>query len=263
MRERSSVIVLIVLVAASSGCFGGKDKLDPSPTSPGTPTTVTGVVADDGELPLAGAQVRILLTNLSVVTDGNGSYRIEGAPAGPSALVASAPAHLAQERRVTLAAGVVNRVDFQLFTLNVPRPYNETLPFSGTIACSLPQAGGCSAEAGIDDANHHFPVKVGLAGLLVEMRWQASVGPSGERLSAQVRAANTTACGLPIPDATATSASPLRLEVTSGFAISGGHQCLVVSVPSDAAAVNQDYEAWVTLFYHSGIPAGFTAMPPA
>jgi hypothetical protein len=93
------------------------------------------------------------------------------------------------------------------------------------------------------------------------MQWQASVGTSGERLTAELRAANETACGIPVPESTTTSGSPLRLAVDSGFAITGGFQCLVVSVPTEALAVNQNYEAYVTLFYHSGVEADFTALP--
>lgn len=260
MRELSSGLACVLLLVALSGCFGGGGN-PPDTSGPAMLTTVTGLVLDDGEFPLSGADVRILLTNLTATTDGNGSYRIDEAPVGPVALVASAAAHLGQERRVTLAGGVVNRVDFQLLTLTVPQPFNRTTPFTGTVSCNLPQAGGCGTEAGLDESTHPFTVEPGLAGVLIEMRWQASVGTSGERLTAELRAANETACGLPVPEGTETARSPLRLEVGSGFAISGGYQCLIVSAPADALAVNQGYEAWVTLFYHSGIAGGFTAMP--
>ena len=62
------------------------------------PLTVSGTVTVSGtNLPIPGATVRIARTSLIANTDSSGSFVIIDAPAGPQALIASAPGYLSTQ----------------------------------------------------------------------------------------------------------------------------------------------------------------------
>jgi hypothetical protein len=173
---------------------------------------------------------------------------------GPLRLVASFPAHASQTRDVQLERGTVYVVDFTLRALPVPTPYDRTLTFQGEIGCGLPTGIDCGAA----DAEpfHRFAVDSGLAGLVVELRWQPNFQGLAAELRAEVRAATPTACGLPY--ASGQGPSGFGFQVVEGHPLHGGHQCVRVSLGSGAAAASQGYQLLVTLFYHAP-PEGFTA----
>ena len=77
--------------------------------------TVTG--AEDG-LPIPGANVRLVSTNLGAATTIEGEYRIASVPAGTYSLRASFVGFDASETTVTVPAGGTVRVDFALETIN-------------------------------------------------------------------------------------------------------------------------------------------------
>lgn len=218
---------------------------------------VEGQVVDDEGRPVAGAQVRALLRQTSTLADGSGNYRLENLTVGPLRLVASAQGHASQTRDLALGEGVVARVDFAIRLLPSVTPRSETETFTGRIECGLVQGTSCETATGANANTIRFDVGPALAGIVVEVVWTATAPGTASSLRAELRAATADACGLPY--AAASGGSTLRLEAQQGFPLHGGSQCLRVGLASDAVAVNQDFEAHVTLFYHAPPPAGFSA----
>jgi hypothetical protein len=81
----------------------------------GATGVVTGTVANEatGQF-LRNAEVRIEGTNLSALTESDGSFRLSGVPAGAQKLVVSYAGLDAVTRPVTVSAGQPARADFAL-----------------------------------------------------------------------------------------------------------------------------------------------------
>lgn len=247
------LVGLVVL----AGCLGGSKGGAPPPATTGV---VAGLVLTQEGLPLAGGTVRVLLHGLEAATGEDGAYRIEEVPVGAARLVALPPADgfLSQQRDVDVVGGVINLVDFELRPLPVEEPFRRTVPFDAAIECGLPGGTRCgTAEAA---PTKHFAVEAGLRQVIVEVRWTPTVPGTVAQLAAELRAATPTACGLPY--ARTTGPSVLRFETSEGFPLHGGHQCLRISVPSDAAAAQQAFESVVTLFHHGPAPENYSAFAP-
>lgn len=257
-KVSSSLALLALLAAGVSGCLG-KESSSPTPTQTAAAARLEGAVLEEGGLPIAGATVRILLMERQATTGADGRYGLADLPAGPARVLASAAGHAAATRDIVLQAGVVHLIDFVLRELPAREPYNRTLSFQGKITCSAVQGVSCTQATGPGATQHRFAVDGGLAAVLVEMTWNPTLPGSAARLHVDARAATATACGTRY--AQAEGAAPLRLALAEGFPTRGGHQCVLVRAPADQAAVDQAYELFVTLFYHSGIPPGFSALP--
>jgi hypothetical protein len=77
---------------------------------------VQGIVRDSSGRPLGGATVRAVGTGVHVVTDAEGSYRLDGVPIGDIAVVVhdsgyGAHGFLVASRRLTLRQGSAGRID--------------------------------------------------------------------------------------------------------------------------------------------------------
>lgn len=200
----------------------------------------------------------MLLVNLTATTDVNGTYVFADVAPGHMRLVAAPPGRgfASQTRDVEVRAGAVNVVDFELRKLPVPNPRTDVRPFNGVIGCSLPGGANCDPAGG--GQTHPFDVGEGLAAIVVEVRWGPTLPGTAAQVRAELRAATSAACGLPY--ASKAGASILKVEVDDGFPLHGGRQCLRVTLPSDQAAAQQSYEAWVSLFYYSMPADDYTAV---
>ena len=261
-KVASNLAVILVLLAAASasGCLGGKKE----PTGPPTGTgpglgRIEGRVLEEGGLPMAGAQVRIFLQNLQSTADAGGAYQIRDVPAGPARVVASGPDHASATRDLEIRAGVAHLVDFVLKPLTTPQPYNRTLTLPGKLTCQGVQGLSCADAAPGEQSLHHFAVDTGIEAILIELDWDPSLPGSAARLQMDVRGATPTACGTKYGQVE--GPAPLRFQVVDGFPTRGGHQCILVRATADQAAIDQGYSLYVTLFFHSGIPGGFSAVP--
>jgi TonB-linked SusC/RagA family outer membrane protein len=77
--------------------------------------TVTGQVTElETQRPLDGAQVQIVGTNLSTLTDTEGRFRIQNVPAGEVEVQVRRLGYAAGAQRVVVAAGATVTVDFEL-----------------------------------------------------------------------------------------------------------------------------------------------------
>lgn len=247
-------VCLLVLLA---GCGGGAPR--PTDTVRLEGGRVEGRVLDEAIAPIADATVRILLTSLTASTDDEGGFIFINVPAGPIRAVASAEGFASQTRSANLTQGGL--VVFQFVLSGAPRvtPFNKTTSYRGEIRCGLPSGISCNADPVGGETTHPFLVDAYLRGMVIELVWTPPGSGVNERLAFDVRAATASACGDRYNGRE--GRSPLRLEVTQGFPVAGGHQCLVVRSVQDAATVTQSYTSYVTLFYHEPPPPGFSAVP--
>lgn len=254
----SQLAVFAFVLLALSGCLGGRDG-GAGPTPGAGYGAIQGRVLEEAGLPLPETVVRVLLLDRNATTGEDGAFRLDAVPAGPWRLLASAPGHASATRDVQVSAQTIHRVDFTLRTLTLPDPRHPTVNFPGRLSCNLVMGVHCGQALPQEDSTHRFPVESGLRAVLVELEWDPTLPAAAQRLHVNLRAATDTACGTGYAEAS--SESPVRLLVREGFPTRGGHQCLVVRAASDQAAVDQPYEAHVTLFYHEDAPEGFTAIP--
>lgn len=86
----------------------------PAAVSTGSTGTLVGTVLNEGTQKfLRGAVVRVPGTNLTALTDSDGSYRLAGVPTGEQSVVAEYAGLDTQEKKVSVTAGTVT-LDFRL-----------------------------------------------------------------------------------------------------------------------------------------------------
>lgn len=248
-------LVVLVLLA---GCGGGGP---PQPTDPLRPQggRVEGRVLDDALAPIGDATVRILLTSLFSTTSDDGEFIFIDVPPGPIRAVASAEGFATQTRSANLTTGGVVALQFVLSSAPRVTPFNKTTTFRGEVRCGLPSGISCGADPVGGETTYPLSVDSYLRGMVIELVWTPPGSGVNERLAFDVRAATANACGDKYNGAA--GRSPLRREITEGFPMAGGHQCIVVRAAEDAATVTQSYTLYASLFYHEPPPPGFSAVP--
>jgi TonB-linked SusC/RagA family outer membrane protein len=78
--------------------------------------TIRGVVTDEAGSPLPGANVAILQTTFGTATAPDGTYRLDGVPAGRQLVAASFVGFNTQQQEVNVVAGQTTTVNFRLTT---------------------------------------------------------------------------------------------------------------------------------------------------
>lgn len=247
--------MVLMLTVAMAGCFDGGEDDDPAGPATGQ---VSGTVRDEAGLAVAGATVTILLTGLEQTTGDDGSFRFDAVPEGIVRIAISKPGYLTTTRTGTVPGGGSLTFGFTVNSVPQVQPFDETLPFDGTIGCGLPGGVSCGQAVDPNASTHHFDVQAGLEGMIVELVWTPPAAPAGQTLAIDVMAATPTACGTQY--AQGSGGSPLRIEVTEGFPLSGGHQCVTVRPGDETPTIEQDYTLYVSLFYHAPPADGFTAL---
>src|SRR5262245_49393716 len=76
--------------------------------------TITGKVTDDDGVPLQGATVSVVGTQLEGTADAEGAYTIADVPAGEHTLRATTYSYRTIDQTVTVTAGATATQDFQL-----------------------------------------------------------------------------------------------------------------------------------------------------
>ncbi len=200
-----------VLVTLLAGCVGDDDaQPDAGPAVAHTPDQVAvtattgsiqGSVSSDLFEPLPGARVTIIETGLETTVARNGFFTINEVDPGTYQLLASIDGYADETRSVTVAAGQVSDVAFQLVPLAVDRSWSELIEQSGMIIdgfryqvevggeCQyvdqLPDPpGDLSSCGGVTSSvlsDVHPMVGEDVATMLIEVIWEPA-GPLGEFL---------------------------------------------------------------------------------
>lgn len=253
---RSTFLVLLLATAALVAGCGGKSA---PPATGGTPVgTVQGRVVDPSEAPIEGADVKVLLTELSGTTDASGDFVLRNVPVGAVRVVASKDGFSTGTRTGELAADRSLHFHFVLAEVRVPTPYNRTLSLSGEVTCGLPAGASCAALGAAADP-HAFEVEPNLRGMVLELDWQPPAEGLSQSFAMDVHAATAEACGDKY--AGAEGGPGLRLVLLEGFPLTGGRQCVIVRPDAETTAAQQTYTLYASLFYHTPPPEGFTAIP--
>lgn len=98
---RSVGFFLVALIAAGSAAAQ-------------TTASFRGTVLDEGGVPLEGVEILVAGINRSAVTNSSGIYRFNDVPVGERQVTARRPGYSAGQRTVTVVAGQVAVLDFQL-----------------------------------------------------------------------------------------------------------------------------------------------------
>ncbi|MEA3135878.1 MAG: hypothetical protein QOC71_159 [Thermoplasmata archaeon] len=244
--------------------------------------TLHGVVVDGAIRPLAGAEVRFLAYGVNATTDQEGRYEILR-PTGTAENVlvtAFMQGFVPLTHQVQVSGHRSTKMDFVLDVDATTIPHMDVLKQRGLASClAIAAAPGARQEVGCDDDEAYYdgepepalPPSIwdlnptpGLAGVVVEVHWEASTDAS-RQLLARLRAPQ--AGGQPAEVVAETvGESPLRLEIPADMARSFPRwtaiRLYVELAPSDgmplAADNDQAFDAFATLFYIDPAPPGYT-----
>jgi hypothetical protein len=240
--------------------------------------TIQGVVVDDAIRPLAGANVRVLVSGVNATTDEAGHYEIlrPTLAAEQTLVTASMAGYKTRTQQVQLSGHTSATLDFRLEADPPPTARVEVFQHTGTVRCDavtpLPPPAdrlGCEADHGDGGENPDPPAwvwtlepEVALAGAVVQVVWDATT-PASTRFHAWLQAPVAGGKGGE-RIGEVTGASPLRLELPEEAA-RGMPRWTALWVCVEIAAgdvpvgadVQQAYEGYASLFYVDAAPPGY------
>lgn len=243
--------------------------------------TLRGTVVDAAIRPLAGAEVRLLGTEVNATTDADGRYEIHRPTSKAEDVLAAAfmEGFVPLTHQVQISGHRSASLDFVLDADPFVVPHADVLQFRGALGCRVAAAGaGVFESLSCDPPEPNAPRDApkpwiwyvnptpGFAGAVVEVGWEAE-SPATQAL--RVRLDGPVLGGLEAPVAAqATGESPLRLEVPEAAARSFPRWSalrLVVELmpdaagdPAAAASLEQRFDAYATVFYVDAAPPGYT-----
>lgn len=245
--------------------------------------TLHGVVVDGAIRPLAGAVVRFLGSEgVQATTDEEGRYEIRRPTvhAEDVLVTATKQGFLAKTQQSLVSGHRSLRLDFVLEADPSILPRVEVLKHGGLVGCDAVAlvagqrlAHGCDDDEAVynwEGGRSEAPSSIwdvnptpGFAGAVVEVHWEEAT-PGSSELRARLR--GPLAGGQPAPTlAEATGPSPLRLEVPADvarlFPRWTALRLYVELAPSEgvpaAAALDQSFDAFASLFYIDPAPPGY------
>lgn len=231
-----SVVGFLIAAVVLAGCIAGSEGSGPAAAAGGpaaapafneTTGSIQGVVTDEEIHPLANAQIGIVGSTLSTLTDDSGGYTLNYVPVGRVQVAALALGYEAAVRPVEVAAGELSRVDFILVQLAPTGPYSISeiyklvvggtmikatpdcmyasqygLPVSsssaktcqGTLSC---QSGPCEVGYGhCDEGGNYGKYGCSLTNewktIVGEVSWQPQTSVNGRGWSWEILAPNVT-----------------------------------------------------------------------
>src|SRR5688572_6511372 len=179
-----ALAVAAAVALALAGCSDGKGGDGPEGGGEaGALPMLHGYVFDPALRPLAGATVKVLDTNASTATDGEGFFGFEGLPIEQFlVVVATLDGYTPSSKQITLAPEAPVRMNFTLEPIPVATPYNNVVRQEMMLDCQvgvvlqdqynqMACGGGVQAEA-IDTWD--IAVDPGLSGAVIEVYWDAT-----------------------------------------------------------------------------------------
>lgn len=270
MRPAAGFAFTLALAVALAGCSGGKGGEAGDGTRPSDETLagLHGWVFDSAIRPLAGATVKVIDTNTSVVTDAEGRYGMDGLPVEQFLIVvATLDGYTASSKQITLAPDTPVRLNFTLEAEPVMAPSTELREFNGIIGCQAAvvvseqnQTHDCGAGNLEQRDRWEFSLGPDLAGAVIEVSWNPQTQAS-ESLGAKLETLELGKLNLVLGDLVGTS--PLRVLVPESVAkkyyVEGGLMRLTVFARSNGEEVEsgvgasihvqQTFNAYATLCY--------------
>lgn len=272
MRILVLLTVLAMVLAGCSGGKGGDGGNGGGGPSPGDVPMLHGYIVDLAIRPLEGVTVKVLDSNVSVLSDVGGYYGFDDLPTEQFlVLVATKEGYIPQSKQVTLVPDVPVRLNFSLEVEPITAPYWHTLPYEGMVGCQIATVGptghnNVDCNNGLEQRTRwDFAVEANLAGAVVEIYWDART-EVGKSLSMRLETLELGQLNVELGNIT--GESPLRITVPPSAAQKyypqGGLMRLTVQAASDAEqneagigesiVFQQGFQAFTSVFYVSAPP---------
>jgi hypothetical protein len=269
---RWSLSALAVLVLLVSGCteVAQPKAEDQTPTQapPAESSADTGGlevrVLDDSQLPISGASLGLMKTNLTGTTDASGRATFSKVAPGSYDLVVSALGFEPLGRRVQVKAAEITPVVLTLKALASVEGYHESVVFNGYI-----QAGEGFTDiltngmpVGCQKCEFRFNASKNAEAFLFEVDFTPTIrNPTGRTiLSHQVWDEGTD------KNYRTGSWEPrgrFALEKkTAGWPEAGQKFRMINYCDALFVCVDQKYDVWLTTFYNMALNETVTALPP-
>lgn len=276
MRVLATLTILALVLAGCSGGKGGGDAAPGGGPAPGDVPMLHGYVVDAAIRPLEGVTVKVLDSNVSVLSDDGGYYGFDGLPTEQFlVLVATKEGYIPQSKQVTLVPDVPVRLNFSLEVEPVVEPFWRPLQFEGMVGCQIATVGPTGnntfdCNSGLEQRTRwDFAVDPDLAGAVLEVYWDART-EVGKSMSMHLETLELGQLNVVLGHVI--GESPLRITVPPSAATKyypqGGLMRLTVEAASDAeqneagigesAVVQQAFSSYASLFYVA-VPPCFTS----
>lgn len=273
---RSGAALLIAAILLS-GCTKPDEPVVASEVLPGV---VMGTVTDVALVPLAGVNVTVEGANQSALTDATGAFRFE-LPPGEHVLLAALAGYKVGAQRASVASAQTAALAFVLEQLPKEEPYSVPQEANGLLGCrALLVASGeatdvpCGANDPNERARLEFPVDTveELGGAVVEAVWEpsSSAGATLQLTVSRASGSELVPLGVAEGEERIAIALPARLladlqageSLVAELAAAGSLTDEEAGVDG-AIVVQQPFTVYVTLFYRSEPPAGYSAVEGA
>lgn len=137
-----ATLLLSGCVAGESTSSGGSEATDAPPAAEAATFdddkgALRGTVINDEGLPVEGVLIGILELALQSSTAQNGEYSFSNLSPGEYTASAATLGYDSASKRVTIEAGAVAQVNFQLLPIAIDAPYHLSVQENGNIQCSL------------------------------------------------------------------------------------------------------------------------------
>lgn len=286
MRELGSFVAATLLAAALSGCAdqGGPANASPTVSDPyalpeGVTNVLQGQVRAEDLAPLGNATVAVISLQINQTTDEAGAFRFENLEPRDYLVTVTKDGYRTKTQRAIIEDGKIYELNFTLEVKPNVTPYSEVLSFKGRISCQVAYASNpdqhdevdCGAA---DPVNNHpteeFFFQPGGAQLVVEAFWTpAQRGAERLRMSVESvgfghqdivfgEVVGPTGLKLPISQSLMGKYYPqggtVRVTMTAAPGLLGQPESY-----DAGAAVQQDFELWVTVFYYEPGPPNYSA----
>lgn len=278
MRAAPLAVLMLLLAGCGDAPAGEPTVAGERPaTSPPGQEPLSGWVFDPALAPVVGATVSVPALDAATTVAEDGRYGLTDLPYDQVlVVVVQADGYEPSSKSVTLVPDTLLRLNFTLRPVPREVAYSEALSFNGHIGCggvvkrdNQPQPVECGTSAVVDERVWEFEVKQKVAGIVVEVVWEPGT-PAAEHLNLTVE---TMGFGN-FDELLAGSEGPsvLRGQVNAfqskRFYSDGGMVRVVVDPGRNTAddetgtgaglAVQQDFEAFATVFYVEPPPPGYS-----
>lgn len=137
MRRARTLAVLVLWAGVFlAGCSGdGGEAQDAGLLDAPQTGVLVGLVTDDEARPVEGAQVTVVEHDRNASSDADGTFRLDGVPAGNVTLVVTHPEFENLSRAVDVAPDVETSVTLPLVPLPTEEAFFELFPFAGFQQC--------------------------------------------------------------------------------------------------------------------------------
>lgn len=269
MFPARSIALVVVLVLA--GCAGPESKTVPAAPvqfKEATPTestgAISGVVVDSEIVAIPNATVVITSLNRSVGADEAGSFVFEGLDPGLYNLEATAARFLAAQATADVLAGEVSKVRIVLPRDTRPQPFHETVRFAWFDSAGQPLVDFAwdllrpeGAPALCDQCEWRFNSSGPVETFIIEAFWNDTTAPPD----------GPSEFYWTIEPTEDSSDYESDYFANPGYAVVDGNRWknateffLMLSYDEDWVALDQRADVFVTLFYATAAPAGWSVL---